>query len=1692
MFGKTKHRGMRGLLSVIVTMGLLGLSGSGGASQGQKAPTRPVDKVTQERMQGRLRESSQQFRENKGQWDARAQFLARTRNLEVWTTRQGLVFDTFRVEPKAKVRKGLVVGLEFVGASSAMQATGVKQMPGLSSFRKGEESHDGVRSFSEVKLASILPGVDVRVYTEQGRPRYDVIVAPGTDPSVVAMKFQGIDSVRVDEKARLKLASGDDELLLAELFAYQTVGKKRVPVPVSFDVRADGTVGYLVGKYDTSLPLVIDPLVYGSYYGGEDGFDEVRGVVADEDGGVYLTGGTQASRFPMIFGPYSFTLTGAKDAFVSKFQGDAYTHDYSAFLGGAIEEYGQFIDIDPHGDVWVAGYTQSSDFPTNTRPNIQYLSFLPDTYSPPNGPPTGGFFTLIYNNNPFQETAPIAWNASPTQVQNALNAVPGLSGIVVQGAFNLPVGELKIILPNSLPGLLSVDSSGLNGIYSVRKRPANQGQQLRAGPSAPSDGTFTLSFQGSTTVPIDWDASALAVQDALAALPTIGAGNVAVVPVTAGQNATLAPYIILLNAASPQPAITVDNSGLTGQYAIDELSRQEIIVPQSIPTGGTFFIGFRGAFSAALPYNITAPALQTALEGLATIGAGNVRLIDGGPGFNQAAGPLPGRSIVVTFCDEIVGDQPLLEIISSGLWPKPVYDIFKPGDQFLIRFKQSLTTVLDPLPSVARIFGGERDEPLAGMKVIPNDDPLPGDPVNIVVAGTTTSSNPLPELGGAVPMLTDGYVIRYSVDGSTFTQTNAQYISGNGSRNQVTGLAVDRSGQAYVSGTVFYGSQVDTSVFAAFMTTGSVFPGGRLLRRNDAFVRKYRSDGAILYSALIGGNGNDSGSGVAIDAAGNAYVTGLSGSFNFPRTPGVYGENFSATPVVFVTKINLDASQIVYSTHLRTSPPVGVSGVAVDNAGNAYVTGNTDFSLTFNPASALPVGRTLGSVPTTADGLRTTYTLPDLPQFPTIDGFLLVLNANASDLLYGTYLGDVLDDFVYAPYTDRLGDVWVNGFSDSYRAYGMEGQIFITNAQLAEPFLSPFAFKRTGDQQGPTALPTYYGPRDPMWNPFFYVAPEVFTPTHRRDGFLVKLRLGLPTIANLTISPNAVAGGLGASTTGTLTLTLPAPAGGLDVVLTLDNAAASFSGSGFQDTMVLSFAGGQQTATFTIFTEPVTQTTNVNVRATLEGNFMVRVLTVQPWLTQVTVSPNSIVGGNQVTGRVRLFQTAINDIVVDLATDNAALLSFPNGATVTVPAGQDTATFLINTEGVGSTTVANITASLLGVGKSQPITVLPANLVNVTFNPTRVTGGTASTGTVTLDGKTGTAFTVDLTIDSGTPGYQIIPTTITFNPGDRSQTFTVQTVYEPVDTQRKITATRAAQGGYSAQTRVGTLFIDASDLIAFTIDKTEVNVGENATGTVSLSKAAGTGGAVVNLSASNSLVTVPATVTIPAGSSTGTFTITTTTGAVLGDQTVDITASRGPVSITRTLTVKSSTLTLSLSPNSVVGGDPSTGTVSLGAATASDLVVTLGSNNVAASVPATVTILAGASSATFTVTTTAVPSNQNADITATAGTLSATATLQIRAVGVVGISFTPPKVRGGTTTTCRITLDSPAPAGGVVVTLSQTNSLVAIIPPSVTIPAGATFIEFTVQTRRVSRTLATLVTATRGATSVSAVLTATR
>ena len=208
---------------------------------------------------------------------------------------------------------------------------------------------------------------------------------------------------------------------------------------------------------------------------------------------------------------------------------------------------------------------------------------------------------------------------------------------------------------------------------------------------------------------------------------------------------------------------------------------------------------------------------------------------------------------------------------------------------------------------------------------------------NAYVTGMTTSNdfptvNPIQancdDCGIRNYIYCDAFVSKLNPNGSALIYST--YLGGSG-YDIGQGIAVDAAGNAYVMG----------------WTLSTDFPTANPLQRNsgggsDAFVAKLNPAGsALVYSTYLGGSGDDFGSGIAVDAAGNAYVTGETSSPDFPTANPVQpspGGNWDA----FVAKLNPAGSALVYSTYLGGSQGDGGSGIAVDAAGNAYVTGGTN------------------------------------------------------------------------------------------------------------------------------------------------------------------------------------------------------------------------------------------------------------------------------------------------------------------------------------------------------------------------------------------------------------------------------------------------------------------------------------------------------------------------------------------------------------------------------------------------------------------------------------------------------------------------------------------------------------------------------------------------------------------------------
>ena len=300
-------------------------------------------------------------------------------------------------------------------------------------------------------------------------------------------------------------------------------------------------------------------------------------------------------------------------------------------------------------------------------------------------------------------------------------------------------------------------------------------------------------------------------------------------------------------------------------------------------------------------------------------------------------------------------------------------------------------------------------------------------------------------------------------------------------------------------------------------------------------------------------------------------------------------------------------------------------------------------------------------------------------------------------------------------------------------------------------------------------------------------------------------------------------------------------------------------------------------------------------------------------------------------------------------------------------------------------------------------------------------------------------------------------------------------------------ADAASNFGYSAITGVSTptpkkLSISPSTVVG----------GLSATGTVTLSGAAPTGGATVTLTNTNTAAVVPSSVTVAGGASSATFPITTS--LVTATKTGTVKGTYGGVTASATLTVRRiSVASLTLNPTTVVGGVANaTGTVTLDeTAPTGGITVTLtSSKTTAASVPSSITIAAGTISNTFTVTSHTVTSYTSATITASANGLSKTAALIVAPKGTPTFTLTPTSVIGGVANaTGKITLPGGAQTGGMNFTLTRSNTSAVSVPSSVTIAAGATSATFTVTSHKVTASTSETITANSSAVSLTAKMT---
>jgi hypothetical protein len=310
---------------------------------------------------------------------------------------------------------------------------------------------------------------------------------------------------------------------------------------------------------------------------------------------------------------------------------------------------------------------------------------------------------------------------------------------------------------------------------------------------------------------------------------------------------------------------------------------------------------------------------------------------------------------------------------------------------------------------------------------------------------------------------TNAIVTKLSADGSHLIYST--YL-GNGA-SSAFGIAVDSAGEAFVDGWITAVTPLNfPTTVSAFQTQQNIpstgcttFQPYFVVHCYDGFLTKLDATGGrLIYSTIFGGTGNEFLNGVAVDAVGDAYITGFTNSADFPVTSGAFQTTFPGTicqassffgancSEVFVAKFDPSksgAASLVYSTFLGGSGNQYANDVVVDSAGNAYVSGGTsslDFPLVSPIQDALADGFDCNSTSSFFGGT-------------CADAFVAELNTAGSALIFSTYLGGSKSDYSDFLAIDSFNNIYVAGNTASsdfpttpgafQPSYGGAGDFFI-------------------------------------------------------------------------------------------------------------------------------------------------------------------------------------------------------------------------------------------------------------------------------------------------------------------------------------------------------------------------------------------------------------------------------------------------------------------------------------------------------------------------------------------------------------------------------------------------------------------------------------------------------------------------
>lgn len=360
----------------------------------------PGDDPSRQPTTRRLHELPLYFVENQGQADPRVGYYVQGRTTSVQFARDAVYYSLHPTparkpgalelrqagfSPEQTVVSGWTVKLELLNASPAMNLRARNRTGAVVSYFRGPEEHwrTGLPTYTSIVYEEVWPGIDLEFTGPAGNLKYTFHLKPGADPRQIRFAYRGASSVTLTPQGSLAVETLAGGFFDDRPVAWQETAAGRRHVPVTFALEQE-EVGFQVGEYDRSQPLVLDPVVllYAGYIGGAQN-DYATGIAVDGSGNAYVVGyafSTQTT-FPVTVGPDT-THNGLIDVVVAKVNASGTGLVYAGYLGGDGFDYGFGIAVDAAGSAYVVGETSSTEasFPVAVGPDLSFNGGIIDGF----------------------------------------------------------------------------------------------------------------------------------------------------------------------------------------------------------------------------------------------------------------------------------------------------------------------------------------------------------------------------------------------------------------------------------------------------------------------------------------------------------------------------------------------------------------------------------------------------------------------------------------------------------------------------------------------------------------------------------------------------------------------------------------------------------------------------------------------------------------------------------------------------------------------------------------------------------------------------------------------------------------------------------------------------------------------------------------------------------------------------------------------------------------------------------------------------------------------------------------------------------------------------------------------------------------------------------------------------------------